>query len=541
MGTSRADALHQFTHLTVTRVAAAGLLIAAAMVATSPPAQAAGGACWDDVPTDVDGGGPDVVVGLPSFDLPGKPDAGAIVVYSDVAARGESNPTSPRARSLVTADDVDGLASQAGARFGASVVVWRDGGEFDDPDHCADVLVGAPGTTVGGKVGAGQVYLLEGHSGGALSHARLVLNEANLAGTGGAQAGAGFGSALASDTLSCIAIGVPGRDIGSARDAGHVVRLDYRVSDEPPDVTVVAQGGTEAGEAVSGDHFGEVLEIMPTGDGPILVVGAPREDVGREVDAGAVGMIPLNGHLTLVTQNSAGAAGTAEAGDRYGASISGYFTFTDQPVGMVLVGVPGEDVAGKVDAGMVGLASFGLGLTPEDGVSPIRGRTHAFTQDSPGVPGGMEAGDQFGSAVLTGEFGADNGELNFVFGSPREDLGERDDAGSLSMLLVDHAGTTSPLRQPLAWTQDSVGVADRAEAGDRFGAAVSAVQLARAVDDEDLAWPVTLVTVPRENVAGVDDAGIAYLGVVPGVGSVQLVPPVLQAGAGVGMFPMRMG
>ena len=41
---------------------------------------------------DLDGGGPDVVVGLPSYDLPGKPDAGAIVVFSNVAAKGAADP-----------------------------------------------------------------------------------------------------------------------------------------------------------------------------------------------------------------------------------------------------------------------------------------------------------------------------------------------------------------------------------------------------------------------------------------------------------------
>ena len=45
--------------------------------AVAPPA------CWEDVPADVDGGGPDVAIGMPSYDLPGKPDAGAIVVFSN--------------------------------------------------------------------------------------------------------------------------------------------------------------------------------------------------------------------------------------------------------------------------------------------------------------------------------------------------------------------------------------------------------------------------------------------------------------------------
>jgi hypothetical protein len=37
------------------------------------------------------------------------------------------------------------------------------------------------------------------------------------------------------------------------------------------------------------------------------------------------------------------------------------------------------------------------------------------------------------------------------------------------------------------------------------------------------------------------DAGMAYLGVAPGLGSVALVPPRAQRGAGIGMVPMQIG
>ena len=86
-------------------------MVAASVAVLALPgvAAAATPSCWDDVPTDLDGGGPDVVVGLPSYDLPGKPDAGAIVVFSNVAAKAAADPRSPSARTLLTADDLDGL------------------------------------------------------------------------------------------------------------------------------------------------------------------------------------------------------------------------------------------------------------------------------------------------------------------------------------------------------------------------------------------------------------------------------------------------
>ena len=289
------------------RLSIAGLLAAALVPLTALPSQAAPTPCWDDVYTDLDGGGPDVVVGLPSYDLPGKVDAGAIVVFSNVANAGQANPKAPTGQILLTAADF-GLATQAGARFGAAVVAYGDAGDFDDPDDCADLLVGAPGTSVGGQAGAGRVYKLGGAPGG-LNVVKETFDEAGLDGTGGSQAGAGFGAAIAAEALGTIAIGVPGRDVSGAADAGRVVRLDYLTSDGVPEVSLVEQGTSGAGAPEAGDRFGEVLELMSTGDGNILVIGVPAEDVGTRVDAGAVGMSPLEGPLTMVTQDSPGAGG----------------------------------------------------------------------------------------------------------------------------------------------------------------------------------------------------------------------------------------
>ena len=125
---------------------------------------------------------------------------------------------------------------------------------------------------------------------------------------------------------SIIAIGAPGRDIGAATDAGRIVTWDYEVvTDAAPIVSVVQQGGAGAGSPESGDRFGEVLDVFGSGEGPILMVGVPHEDVGNQVDAGAVALkMVKEGALSIVTQDSPGAGGVAEAGDRYGTSIDIY-------------------------------------------------------------------------------------------------------------------------------------------------------------------------------------------------------------------------
>ena len=45
---------------------------------------------------------------------------------------------------------------------------------------------------------------------------------------------------------------------------------------------MVEQGGDNPGAAESGDRFGEVLDAIPSGQGDILVIGIPHEDIGTK-------------------------------------------------------------------------------------------------------------------------------------------------------------------------------------------------------------------------------------------------------------------
>ena len=519
--------------------AASALALAAGLSLAATPASAAVTPCWDEVFTDFDGGGPDVVVGLPSYDLPGKVDAGAIAVFSNVAARGETDPKAPTASTILTADDFDGLTSQAGARFGAAVAAWQDLGTSDDADFCADLLVGAPGQTVIGQVGAGQVYRLGGSDSG-FGSVLSTFDESTLVGADGPEEGAGFGSSIAANTWSTLVIGAPGRDVDEISDAGRVVRLNWFAIDGEPEVVVIEQRefDLEDENAEPGDRFGEVLDLLATGDGDVLVVGVPHEDVGATVDAGAIELFSATtDSVSMMTQNRRGAGGQAETGDLYGSTIDHWWTFTDQPVARIAIGVPGEDVGSAQDAGMVSFATFDLGQTPEDGMSALKGIKETVTQDTPGVPGAVEAGDRYGTSLLTGEFGQDSGRVNLVVGAPYEDLGSVKDAGQASMTRFETDASPTTGIYPAAWTQDSTGTSGAPEKGDRFGAAMSSVLLTNIEDDDDVVWEVTLVTVPREDSGGVVDAGLAYLGYAPGAVAVPLSMPVKQTGAGIGMVP----
>jgi hypothetical protein len=96
-----------------------------------------------------------------------------------------------------------------------------------------------------------------------------------------------------------------------------------------------------------------------------------------------------------------------------------------------------------------------------------------WSQDSPGVAGGAEPGDGFGSALAAGDFNGD-GRADLAVGVP----GENATAGMLRGTGVVHVLYGSPGGLTAAgsqlWSQDSRGVAGVADPGDGFGFALAA-------------------------------------------------------------------
>jgi hypothetical protein len=439
---------------------------------------------------------------------------------------------------VITADDV-GLESQAGARFGASVALWGDSLDLDDADFCSDIVVGAPGEDVGSASGAGRVHLIQGKA-GTISTTVRSFDEGSFPETGGAQAGAGFGSALAVETQQVIAVGAPGRDVDGATDAGRVVEIKYQAVNVPGTPNLVRQGNGSAGLPEANDRFGEVVLTTPTGDGPILFVGVPHEDIGSKVDAGSLFVLDNTNNLQGIHQDSPGAAGGAEADDRYGSALDLFFTTEDGgPVATIAIGVPGEDIGGRKDAGSVSWAKFALSSVPEEINGPLLGTSVSTNQDSRGVPNVLEAGDQFGSALSIGEFGQELGGHHLMVTAPGEDLGSVTNAGMAGLSRIGEDGTPLSGDPSEAWNQDSPNVSGVPETNDRFGATLGHVRLARPVDDDDVSWQLAVVTVPGEDIGGVKDQGTAYVGVPQGGRSVPLNFPFSQAGAGTGMVAMQ--
>jgi FG-GAP repeat len=356
-------------------------------------------------------------------------------------------------------------------------------------DNFADLAVGAPGEGVGGATGAGSVNVLLGSAGG-LEPTAQVVTQGSGGVAGAAEVDDSFGAAVAKgdfngDTFFDLAVGAPGERIGSVPLAG-AVNVLYGADTGLGGGPLFVQSNPE-----SGDSFGTSLATADfNGDGFFdLAVGAPGENIGAVVDAGAVtvlfggpGGITTAGSQTFWQGN--GAAGTAEAGDDFGLSAATGLLAGDD-LGDLVVGAPGEDVGAVQDAGAVNVLS---------------GTAGGLANGSLATQGNPETGDLFGFAVTTGDFDEPAGD-DVVAGAPGETVNGRSDAGAVSVFN----GPPNGLASERLLFQGSSGIPGAAETGDGFGAAVAPTDT-NGIGQWDLA-----IGVPGEDIGPDEDAGLVNL------------------------------
>lgn len=106
-----------------------------------------------------------------------------------------------------------------------------------------------------------------------------------------------------------------------------------------------------------------------------------------------------------------------------------------------------------------------------------------FTQDSAGVPGLAEKGDQFGAVVACGTLDSDS-YADIAVASPTEGVGSKSQAGTVTLLKGSASGTTAT--GAVLVSQDAPGVPGAAEAADMFGSALAIGDLTRD-GNQDLA------------------------------------------------------
>jgi hypothetical protein len=243
------------------------------------------------------------------------------------------------------------------------------------------------------------------------------------------------------------------------------------------------------------------------GDGRTdTVVADPYATVNGQAQAGRVNVLygdadglVAEGTRTLVYQGStASIAGVPETGDRFGFALAvadiDCDTYTD-----LVVGSPYEDFAGQTDAGYVQIiwgAPGGLSSGPAS-----RNLTTAMPFGS-----SVHAGDQFGYAVDAledvGQGGTpDPDAYALAIGAPGYDVNGHNDAGWVGFLVANDGGNVA-----VSTTQNTPGIPGAAEAGDRFGAAISLNHLSdgggSATGSVDAA-----VGAPNEDVGSKKDAG----------------------------------
>jgi hypothetical protein len=274
---------------------------------------------------------------------------------------------------------------ESGDRFGAALA---GGG----------ALIGVPGEDLGRTADAGLVTW----------NLRQSLTQSSEGIPGKPERGDHFGAAVASKSVwrydgvdgewrsfDVIAVGAPGEDLGSHRDAGMVTLANDACcsGDYEPAFDGITQNTWSPGQKVeSGDRFGSAIAMAS--DSSRLVIGAPGEDVNGSKDAGAVTVLSVGAGCdegcsasvesgATLEQGTGGIPGRPRAGSLFGATVA----VRPGVAGGYVVGAPGAAVGGRPAAGVVIIA-------PDAGVA------RELTENSPGVPGTAERNDRF--ATLPG-------------------------------------------------------------------------------------------------------------------------------------------
>lgn len=277
------------------------------------------------------------------------------------------------------------------------------------------------------------------------------------------------------DGYSDLALGVPRENVDGIHDVGAVNVLygsETGLTSEGNQLWHEdAPGVPDVGE--TSDLWGFSLAAADfDGDGyDDLAVGAPFEDIGTERNAGAVTVLFGSGAglspegAQAWTQDSAGVADASEAGDQFGSAMAAG-DLNGDGLADLAVGVHREDLVAARNAGAVLiLAGAPEGLSEGGGGRWTQGSRVA---DSP------EHGDGFGTTMTSADLNGD-GFGDLAVGAPSEDVSAQADAGIVNVLYGSAAGLSSERNG--AFTQDSRGMDEVAEAGDEFGGTLAAGDL----------------------------------------------------------------
>ncbi|QNS05648.1 FG-GAP and VCBS repeat-containing protein [Streptomyces xanthii] len=389
-------------------------------------------------------------------------------------------------------------------------------------DGVADLVVATPGATVDGITDAGSVTVLYGSADGVspTRSATVTQNSSGIPST--AEYGDRFGSTYATGDLDAdgytdLLVGAPGEHMDFSSDSFGSLTVLWGGANG------LANGGTEMDSPIAGsvwesekDFAKKVVVADLDGDGTVQPAVLSRNKLwvyddltGRTAPTGAKYSHWFSGYVepqTLSAGDFTGAGraqlvvtGSQSCDDTTDCQHTGVYTWGAERLDWASLADPSAGASGENEAPTVAAAA---GDIDHDGYTDLvtghipysaattgeysdaagflyvrygsaeglgAHRTATLDQDTSGVPGVSEPGDNFGASLAVGDVTGD-GYADVVSGVPGEAVGDVTQTGSVALLKGTATGLTGTGAQ--TWHQATSGVPGAAEASDWFGSAV---------------------------------------------------------------------
>ncbi|SCK38832.1 FG-GAP and VCBS repeat-containing protein [Streptomyces sp. WMMB 322] len=463
-----------------------------------------------------------------------------------------------------------GLAGAAAGKGGTTGAVATAGTapeqasvqEDFNGDGFQDVATAAPGATIAGQTRAGYVVVTYGSASGLSAGSSTYISQNTAGVPGTAETDDFFGARLIArdldgDGLTDLAVRSSSEQVTNGYGSvtvlwgrqGGISGEDATLVEAPSDPYWEMGANLTAGD-FDGDGATDLF-MQHGGDWESRsVLFGPFTRDGKAADEQQIGMFTSDNDIFVTTAGDMTGDGIddlatfyvyqnhAEGGRFWRGTESGLSTQATHLNSAAAAAVGDFDKDGKGD---LATRTVPGGITEDlpydsgtvkiyygtaDGPSATRTRT--ITQNSAGVPGTSENGDQFGARLDANDVNGD-GYADLAAGVPFEAIGTKKAAGAVVLLKGGSGGLSGTGAQ--AFHQDTSGIPGVAEADDRFGGAVRLLDVTKDGKAE------LAVSAPEENDTGAVWSLRGTAGGLTATGSLAFNPVDLgtpSAGAGFG-------